>query len=226
MLWGHNKNEGSVSKLICEENFIMRKLKEMIVPILSIWFVLTVGFLILNKTEIIGIQTNKSSETALTQEKLVELSELATLKYEYSNVIISRTDRSIPIPVPGIPDLNFAEAIKLIEYSGYLKAGTDFSKVHNSYDEVSKQLLVKVPKSYILDNVVETEKTKVEDVKGNIFSDYPSQIIFDEINAHKKQLEEEKISQGFLEEADKRAELLLHSHFSSIGYEDVIIEFY
>ena len=196
----------------------------MIVPILSIWFVLTVGFLILNKTEIIGIQTNKSSETALTQEKLVELSELATLKYEYSNVIISRSDRTIP--VPGFPDFNFAEAIKLIEYSGYLKAGTDFSKVKPSYDKVSKRLLVKVPKSYILDNVVETEKTKVEDVKGNIFSDYPTQTIIDEINAHKKQLEEEKINNGFLEEADKRAELLLISHYSSNGYDDVIIEFY
>lgn len=202
----------------------MKKLKVMLVSILSLWFVGTVVFLILNKTEIIAIQTNKTSETALTQEKLAELSELATLKYEYSNVIISRTDRSIP--VPGFPDFNFAEAIKLIEYSGYLKAGTDLSKVQESYDEVSKRVLVKVPKSYILDNVVETEKTKVEDVKGNIFSDYPTQIIFDEINAHKKQLEEKKISQGFLEEADKRAELLLISHYSSNGYEDVIIEFY
>lgn len=202
----------------------MKKLKVMLVSILSLWFVGTAVFLILNKTEIIAIQTNKTSETALTQEKLAELSELATLKYEYSNVIISRTDRSIP--VPGFPDFNFAEAIKLIEYSGYLKAGTDLSKVQESYDEVSKRVLVKVPKSYILDNVVETEKTKVEDVKGNIFSDYPAQIIFDEINAHKKQLEEEKISQGFLEKADKRAELLLISHYSSNGYEDVIIEFY
>lgn len=202
----------------------MKKLKEILVSILAIGFVLTAVLFILNKTEIIAIQTNKTSETALTQEKLVELSELATLKYEYSNVIISRTDRSIP--VPGFPDFNFAEAIKLIEYSGYLKAGTDFSKVKQSYDEVSKRLLVKVPKSYILDNVVETEKMTVEDVKGNIFSDYPTQTIIDEINADKKQLEEEKISQGFLEEADKRAELLLISHYSSNGYEDVIIEFY
>ena len=202
----------------------MTKLKEWLVSILTIVFVLTAGLFILNKTEIISIQTNKTSETALTQEKLVELSELATLKYEYSNVIISRSDRTIP--VPGFPDFNFAEAIKLIEYSGYLKAGTDFSKVKPSYDKVSKRLLVKVPKSYILDNVVETEKTKVEDVKGNIFSDYSTQTIIDEINAHKKQLEEEKINNGFLEEADKRAELLLISHYSSNGYDDVIIEFY
>ena len=116
----------------------MTKLKEWLVSILTIVFVLTAGLFILNKTEIISIQTNKTSETALTQEKLVELSELATLKYEYSNVIISRSDRTIP--VPGFPDFNFAEAIKLIEYSGYLKAGTDFSKVKPSYDEVSKRL--------------------------------------------------------------------------------------
>ena len=180
-----------------------------------------IGFFIYTNPEIFAEKTNKTSETALTQEKLVELSELATLKYEYSNVIISRSDRTIP--VPGFPDFNFAEAIKLIEYSGYLKAGTDFSKVKPSYDEVSKRLLVKVPKSYILDNVVETEKTKVEDVKGNIFSDYPTQTIIDEINAHKKQLEEEKISNGFLEEADKRAELLLISHYSSHGYDEVIL---
>lgn len=108
----------------------MTKLKEWLVSILTIVFVLTAGLFILNKTEIISIQTNKTSETALTQEKLVELSELATLKYEYSNVIISRSDRTIP--VPGFPDFNFAEAIKLIEYSGYLKAGTDFCLKKNS----------------------------------------------------------------------------------------------
>lgn len=202
----------------------MKKLKVLLLSMLSIWFIGTAGFLIFNKTEIFAIQTNKSSEAALTQEKLVELSELATLKYEYSNVIISRTDRSIPVPV--FPDFNFAEAIRLIEYSGYLKAGTDFSKVQQTYDEASEILLVKVPKSYILDNVVETEKMTVEDVKGNIFSDYPTQNIIDEVNADKKQLEEEKISQGLLEEADKRAELLLHTHYSSNGYENIKIEFY
>jgi len=121
----------------------------------------------------------------------VELSEWTTLKYEYSNVIISRTDKSVS--VLGITDINYAEAIKLIEYSGYLKAGTNFSELEISYDEVSEQLLVRIPKSQILDNVVETDKTKVEDVKGDIFSDYPTQIVFDEININKKNLEERRL---------------------------------
>lgn len=168
--------------------------------------------------------TNKSSETSLIQDKLLELSEWTTLKYEYSNVIISRTDKSLSLL--GMTDINYAESIKLIEYSGYLKAGTDFSKLTISYDEVSKQLLVKVPKAQILDNVVETDNTKVEDIKGSILSDYPTQIVFDEINMDKKQLEEEKVSQGFLEEADKRAQELLTSFLNLNGFNEVIIEFY
>ena len=200
----------------------MKKLK--VKTIVFILIIGVVGFFVFFQTKLIETFTNKSSETALMQDKLVELSEWTTLKYEYSNVIVSRTDKSVS--VLGITDINYAEAIKLIEYSGYLKAGTNFSKLEISYDEVSEQLLVRVPKSQILDNVVETDKTKVEDVKGDIFSDYPTQIVFDEINTNKKDLEEEKISQGFLGEADKRIKVLLTSFLNSNGFNDVIIEFF
>lgn len=182
------------------------------------------GYFIFTETDLISTRTNRNSETALVQEKLVELSEWTTLKYEYSDVIISRTDKSFDLL--GFGDFDYAEAIKLIEYSGYLKAGTDLSELQMTYNEETKQLSVRVPKSEILDNVVETEKTRVEDIKGTIFSDYPSQIIFDEINVNKQQLEEEKISQGFLDEADKRVESLLTSFLSSNGFEDAVIEFY
>jgi len=183
------------------------------------------GYFIFTETDLISNRTNRSSETALVQEKLVELSEWTTLKYEYSNVIISRTDKNFNLFGLGDLDFDYAEAIKLIEYSGYLKAGTDLSKLQMTYNEETKQLLVRVPKSQILDNVVETEKTRVEDIKGNIFSDYPSQVIFDEINVNKQQLEEEKISQGFLDEADNRIEVLLTSFLSTNGFEDAVMEF-
>lgn len=201
----------------------MKKLLGKLLLILIV-IVLVVGIIVVVKPEAFQITTNKTSETSLIQDKLVELSEWTTLKYDYSNVIISRTEKSVSLI--GIKDINYAETIKLIEYSGYLKAGTDLSKIQILYDEISKKLFVKVPKSQILDNVVETEKTKVEDVKGNIFSDYPTQIVFDEINAKKKQLEEEKISQGFLEEADKRIQLLLTSFLVANEFNDVVIEFY
>lgn len=99
------------------------------------------------------------------------------------------------------------------------------STIDISIDKSSNKLTARVAKSKILDNVVMTETTSVEDVKGNIFLDYSPQIVFDEINAHKKQLEKDKIDQGFLEEADKRLRELLIVFFKSNGFEDVEIIF-
>nr|WP_251131213.1 MULTISPECIES: DUF4230 domain-containing protein [unclassified Exiguobacterium] len=183
-----------------------------------------VGAIILFQFKPFEFTTNKSSDTALVQDRIVELSELATLKYEYSHVIVSRTNREVSLI--GLSDIKFAEAIKLIEYSGYLKAGTDFSNIKLSYDDKDESMLVQVPKSKILDNVAETENTKVTDIKGNIFSDYPSQTIMDEITKDKEKVEEKKVSQGFLKEADKATEKLLISFLNSNGYENVTIEFY
>lgn len=202
----------------------MRRIKAALLSILLIIIIGIAGYVILAKVDIFSIGTNKSSEISLVQDKLVELSEWTTLRYDYRNVIVSRTERSLSLPI--ISDIQFAETIKLIEYTGYLKAGTDLSKVEITYDETSQQYKVRVPKSRILDNVVETENTKVEDLKGSILSDYPTQTILDEINASKKTLEEEKISQGFLEEADLRISALMISFLKSFDFDNVVIEFY
>lgn len=202
----------------------MVKRLKWILPTILIALIFVSGVYVSNKYDLVQTGTKITSETSLLQDHLLELSEWTTLKYEYSNVIISRTEKNLTLP--GISDINYGKTIKLIEYSGYLKAGTDLSKIQISYDALSKELLIKIPKSQILDNVVETEKTKVEDVTGNLFSDYPTQIVFDEINANKKQLEEEKVNQGFLEEADQRVRQLLISFSKAKGYEDIVIEFF
>lgn len=176
------------------------------------------------KPDSVSVATNKSSQVSLVQDKLVELSEWATLRYDYRNVIVSRTERSLSLPV--VSDVNFSETIKLIDYTGYLKAGTDLAKVEILYNETAQQCKVRVPRARILDNVVETENMKVEDIKGSILSNYPTQTIMDEVNASKKALQEEKISQGFLEEADMRTKSLVISFLKSFGYNDVVVEFY
>ncbi|WP_236633561.1 MULTISPECIES: DUF4230 domain-containing protein [unclassified Exiguobacterium] len=196
----------------------------MVTSLVLVLIIVIAGSIILFQFKPFELTTNKSSDTSLVQDKIVELSELATLKYEYSQVIVSRTNREVSLV--GLSDIKFAEAIRLIEYSGYLKAGTDFSNIQLSYDDADDRMLVRVPKSKILDNVAETEKAKVEDVKGNIFSDYPTQTIFDEINAEKEKVEKKKVDQGFLEEADKAAEKLLTSFLNSNGYENVTVKFY
>ena len=182
-----------------------------------------IGVFAFLQTNLFGFAVDSSSETGLIQEQIVELSEWTTLKYEYRYAIVSRTGENKNIP---FTDINFAEAIKLIEYTGYLKAGSDLSGLDVKTDDGSEKISLRIPKAKILDNVVETEKTKVTDVKGNIFSDYPTQYVFDEVNENKKQIEEEKIDQGLLEEADQRTEELLTDFLNAQGYSEVVIEFY
>lgn len=167
--------------------------------------------------------TNQQTDVSLVKDRLVELTELTTLKYEYSNVIVSRNTTSVSLI--GLKDVKLAEAIKLIEYSGYLKAGTDLSNMEVSYNDTTEQLNVTVPHSTILDNVANTDDAVVTDVKGTLFSDYPSQLIFDEINKEKAKMEKTKIDQGLLTEADERIEAFLTEFLKNSGYETVAIEF-
>lgn len=197
--------------------------RTIITSVITIAAIVTIGLAVFFIFKPIELKTEKRSSTSLIQEKIVELSELATLKYEYSDVVVSRTNRKISL---GVTDLKFAEAIKLIKYSGYLKAGTDLSKVSVLYNKEKDLMLVRVPKARILDNVAEIEKAEVEDVKGNILSDYPTQTVFDVISKNKEKVEKKKISEGLLEKADQSTQKLLTSFLKSNEYKNISIEIY
>lgn len=189
--------------------------------IISMLLIVIVSLVVFIKFNPFATTTSQSSQTSLIQERVVELSELTTLKYEYSKATVNRDSKKIPLT-----DIRFAETIKLIEYTGYIKAGSDLSKVEVAYDEDAKLVNIRIPKAKVLDNVVELENMKIEDVKGNIFLDPPTQKIIDDITAEKKEFEEEKIDQGFLTEADKRTEEVLKSFLNYDEENEVIIEFY
>lgn len=195
--------------------------KSLIGVIISMLLIVIVGLVFFPQIKPFGITSSQSSHTSLIQERVVELSELVTLKYEYSKAMVNRDDKKILLT-----DIRFAETIKLVEYTGYLKAGSDLSKVEVAYDEDGKQITVRVPKAKVLDNVVNLKDMKIEDVKGNIFSDPPTQQIIDDIYDESKKFEEKKIRQGFLTEADKRTEEVLKSFLNPDKENEVIVEFY
>ena len=195
--------------------------KSLVGVTISILLIVIVALVVFPQIKPFGNTSSQSSQTSLIQERVVELSELTTLKYEYSKAMVYRDDTKILWT-----DIRIAETVKLVEYTGYLKAGSDLSKVEVAYDEVGKKVTVRVPKAKVLDNVVELENLKIEDVKGNIFLDPPTQKIIEDINTEKKKFEEEKIEQGFLTEADKRTEEVLKSFLKFDEENEVIIEFY
>lgn len=183
----------------------------------------SLAFFVLANQGIINVNFKSDANVYTIKSQLVELSELTTLKYEYSNVIVSRTEKSMK--VPGLQEFNYAEAIKLIHYTGYLKAGTDLSTAVITNNSADNSITIKIQKSKILDNVVETENTTVEDVKGSILSDYPSQIIFDEINKSKEKVEKDQVNSGFLDKADTRIIEIITAFLKTVGYEKVNVVF-
>lgn len=195
--------------------------------VVVLFFVLIVGAAAgyaFSQKSLFGVTTNSSSDASLVKDQIVKIAELASLEYEYSNVIVSETDKNISLP--GVSDIKFAEAIRLIEYDGYIKAGSKASEIETSYNESTKRLVVRVPKAEILENVADTDNMKIRDIKDEFFSDYPSQKFVEDINLEKEKLEKEKIEQGFLEEADKSTEEILTALLQTPAYEEVIIEFY
>lgn len=195
--------------------------------VVILFFVLVIGAVAgyaFSQTNLFGVTTDSSSDASLVQDQIVKIAELASLEYEYSNVIVSETGKHISLP--GVSDIKFAEAIRLIEYDGYIKAGSKASEIETSYNDNTKRLVVRVPKAEILENVADTENMEIRDIKDELFSDYPSQKIIEDINIEKEKLEKEKIEQGFLEEADKNTEEILTALLETPAYEEVIIEFY
>ncbi|MDE4086663.1 DUF4230 domain-containing protein [Planococcus maritimus] len=195
--------------------------------VVILFFVLVIGAAAgyaFSQTNLFGVTTDSSSDASLVQDQIVKIAELASLEYEYSNVIVSETGKNISLP--GVSDIKFAEAIRLIEYDGYIKAGSKASEIETSYNESTKRLVVRVPKAEILENVADTENMEIRDIKNELFSDYPSQKIIEDINTEKEKLEKEKIEQGFLEEADNNTAEILTALLETPAYEEVIIEFY
>ncbi len=200
---------------------MIKKIK-LIITLLVIAALIGVGIFVFNG----GLAQDKIKrevQITMVQDNLVELAELATLRYDYKNVIISTSSKTLSLL--GLTDIKYAEAIQLIEYTGYLKAGTDFAEIEVSYDEEIDALIVAVPHARILDNVVQTEAVVVQDVKKNIFVRHETKIVFDEINENKAQLESDKIAQGFLNEADKRVQSVLRSFIQQAGFDEVVVEF-
>lgn len=78
--------------------------------VISILLVVIVALVVFPQIKPFGITSSQSSQTSLIQERVVEISELATLEYEYTKARIYRDDTKILWT-----DIRIAETIKIVE---------------------------------------------------------------------------------------------------------------
>ncbi|MGV8982252.1 DUF4230 domain-containing protein [Clostridium sp.] len=156
--------------------------------------------------------------TTIIAERLSKISELSTIKYNYSNIISlknSKTFKDFSIP--------FTEKSFLIKYSGYIKAGVDLKDLDIVVNKDSITITLK--KSKILDHVINNEDLFVYDEKSSMFNKLSMQDVINEIGNEKYKVEADLIKTGFLDMANANSKLLLQGILLDMGFKNVTIVF-
>ena len=128
---------------------------------------------------------------------LTQVLDISTVKYNYSNIVEIKKDKSISnIKIP------FTEKSFIVKYNGVINGGVkpeDIEIVSNTGDEI----IIEIKTCQILDHYIDDENIYVYDVKNSIFNKLDIQEILEDISNCKKEYEEKIISEGFMEEIQK-----------------------
>ena len=165
-----------------------------------------------------NFNNDKVINNTVIAERLSKISELSTIKYNYTNIIaVTNTKKFKDFYIP------FSQKSFLIKYSGYIKAGVDFKDLDIVIHK--KSITITLKKSKILDHVLNNEDFFVYDEKSSMFNKLSIQDIINEISNQKSKIEADLIKTNFLDEANSNVKLLLQGILSDMGFENVTIIF-
>lgn len=150
---------------------------------------------------------------------LSQVLNINTVKYNYSNIVEIKKDKSINnIKIP------FTEKSFIIKYNGVINGGVkpeDIEIVNNTGNEI----IIEINKCQILDHYIDDKNIYIYDVKSSIFNKLDIQEVLDDISNYKKEYEEKIISEGFMEEIQENTKVSIENILKGMGYNVVNINF-
>ncbi len=156
-----------------------------------------------------------SSSTVMN--RITNIQELALVKHNYTGVISYKDYmKFLNINIP------LTNKYFLLKYNGYLKAGVDFSRVKIDVQNDST-IHVSIPKSKILDTVIDEKSVEVFNESENAFnpikiSDYNEALI-----KEKNIMINDAIKQGILLDATEQAKIVLKTMLEEMGFSQIYI---
>lgn len=145
--------------------------------------------------------------------------DLNTVKYNYSNIITIKKDKSInDVKLP------FTEKSFIIKYNGIINGGVkpeDITVTKNT----GKEIDIEVKQCRILDHYIDSENIYVYDIKSSLFNKLEVQEVLDDINTYKEEYEEKAIEEGLLKEIQISTKESLENLMKNLGYKEVVVEF-
>lgn len=162
---------------------------------------------------------NIYKDTTRVMDTISQVLDINTVKYNYSNVVTVKKDKSInDIKIP------FTEKSFVVKYEGVVNAGVKPENIKIAKND-GKSILVEVSKCEILDHYIDDDNFYVYDIKSSIFNKLKVQEIIDDVSKYKKEYEEKLIKEGFIDEVKSTTKLSIENILKNVGYESIKVEF-
>lgn len=162
---------------------------------------------------------NIYKNTDRVMNTISQVLDLSTVKYNYTNVITVKKDKSInEMKIP------FTEKSFIIKYNGIINGGVkpeDIKIVKNNGESIQ----IQIDKCEILDHYIDSDNIYVYDVKSSLFNKLEIQEVLDDINKYKKEYEEKALKEGLMEEIKRSTKTSIQNMLKNIGYKSVVVEF-
>ena len=153
------------------------------------------------------------------EERISKILEVSTVKYNYTNVVTYKDNKKVNgLNVP------FTNKSFIIKYSGYIKAGIDLNGIETKVLD-TKTIKMTLDKPSIFDNVIVEEDVYIYDERDSVFNKLSFKDLYDVLIDEKKNMEEEVIKKGLLNDAEKNTEELLTTLLEGMGFESIEIIF-
>ncbi|SCJ31255.1 Uncharacterised protein [uncultured Clostridium sp.] len=158
-------------------------------------------------------------DTSKVLNTIEQVLELSTSKYNYSNIVTIKKDKSFKnIKIP------FTEKSFIIKYNGVVKGGVNSKDV--TIDSIKKDsITLNIAKCSIIDHYIDEENIFVYDVKNALFNRVETNEVIDELANSKKEYEKKIIEEGFMNDISGSVKKSLENSLKNLGYEEVIINF-
>ncbi len=154
----------------------------------------------------------------IVKDRLLAISELSVLKYEYKDIAFyedSKKLKGFNIPL--------TKKSLIIVFEGYLKAGVDIENAKIS--RVGENgIHIALSAAKVTDNVIHEDKVVVYDEKSGLFNPIKAEDVTAILADEKKRIEKEVLEDGFLKEANDKAEKLIESFVMQMGFSDVEVD--
>lgn len=149
--------------------------------------------------------------------RVTYMQELALVQHNYTGVISYRDWLKIFNLNMPLTNKHF-----LLKYSGYIKAGVDFSSI--KVDVISPtDVHVSIPKPKILDTVIDENSIEVFNQSENAFNPIKIEDYKEALSREKNVMINDAIEQGIHEQATEQAKLTLSALLRDMGFLNIDI---